>query len=760
MAGVKSLSPNAFDRYIRAKFSEETRTISSTDIGAAFESFRARYPSLVEWYSALFLCAPLRVEWEADAPTIPVSDVSAWLRICNEFEPDVLLTFHLAWKRIGGGNAETTIRRFSGWRTIPRATDHELNVLWSRGLSDMHVHAGGVRIPQAAWLDIMRSERTQRAFTALRECYLESGRELNKDMETARAARSKLTAMVFGAAEEPDIAKPSGDRWWSWQSSNLARERELLLRAWQRLHAGCPGAEVLALEFDRYIDQKNRFFARVREPAFTAIPGLQFFTDRHYRAIQRSPPRTKWKTVAGRYGASKRLEMAQFGDACQYLFETEHLRRVELRIPPFDRAPDYWRFFRAWSTLNDRLNEGLKEIHREPVDIRFAVHFKRTRSKQGTRSQTGARLAELDKQSAALRVALACPERSKWLQALMRVDVAGHERDTSLASFAWHLRLMRESPETIRMLEMDRVPPPWSAYMGGWRRLEQRGLHKHVTGLRRLGTTVHAGEEFGDVLDGIYQIAAALDLCELRAGDGIGHGLVMAEENGRPFARSRFVTIPLGEAVDQLCWLRSKAGEFLDPSDLYLEKTKIDDAILRAAVSLYPAEFLRQLTPSDLVWLWEVKTGMREKWCEEVDCDPVKRRLLALEGDESFWMARDRFEPLVPRDELAQVVGRARKWLMKRICDRRVVIEMNPSSNLRISGSGSADANPTVFLARAVAQGLLACVNTDNPGVFASCIENEYALLLDGLNGDPCVNIREARDLMEMARRVGLEYLR
>ena len=63
--------------------------------------------------------------------------------------------------------------------------------------------------------------------------------------------------------------------------------------------------------------------------------------------------------------------------------------------------------------------------------------------------------------------------------------------------------------------------------------------------------------------------------------------------------------------------------------------------------------------------------------------------------------------------------------------------------------------SPTVALAQEVASGLLACVNTDNPGVFSSCIENEYALLLGGLTQSWHAT-GEARNLLERIREIGM----
>lgn len=535
-----------------------------------------------------------------------------------------------------------------------------------------------------------------------------------------------------------------------------------MLQCWRNL-LDVSNAE-LALLLDKYLDHKNRFFARVREPAFTAAPGLHYFADRYFRALQSNQARSRWRSNAIRYGSSKRLEMTPFGDACQYLLESRNLRRVELRIAPFDRAPDYWRFFKKWSLLKHQIDADQISRQKATADIRFAIHFKRSRGRFGrrSRSHTRTRLAELDKQSSALCAALACPTRGPLLSAISRVDIAGQERDTSLATFAWHFRLIREDPDTLLAFENGTIPPPWADHMAGWRGLEARGLHKFVANVRRLGATVHAGEDFADALDGLYQVASAVDLCGLGAGDGIGHALALVAGQRKYSKRYGEVAMPLGEALDQLCWLRQTIHHFTPRAELFVQQQRLDAAISSSAERLYAGvgDLPRRATVADFLWLWNVKSGRNPAWKRDSATDQIKRELLTLEADEAFWLRRDRFDMIRSRDEHATVVEAGRKWLLKRVCDSGIVVEMNPSSNLRISGSESSAENPAVLLAKAMATGLQACINTDNPGVFVSCIENEFALLLDGLKGDESLDAREIRDLLEMARKVGMEFLK
>lgn len=185
-----------FERHLRRSFAADSQPVSTTEIWVGYESFLDRRPDFAAWYAGLFEAANLRVDWKGDAPTIPLDCISDWVLLCNDFDPDALLTFHLAWKGIGIECAQETIERLGGWQSIPRASHHELDVLSKSGLSDMHVHVGGARIPQSVWLDAVVSRRSHTAHTALARAYADIGRDLRADLEAASRARATLATVT------------------------------------------------------------------------------------------------------------------------------------------------------------------------------------------------------------------------------------------------------------------------------------------------------------------------------------------------------------------------------------------------------------------------------------------------------------------------------------------------------------------------------------------------------------------------------------
>jgi len=79
-------------------------------------------------------------------------------------------------------------------------------------------------------------------------------------------------------------------------------------------------------------------------------------------------------------------------------------------------------------------------------------------------------------------------------------------------------------------------------------------------------------------------------------------------------------------------------------------------------------------------------------------------------------------------DEIEQVQRR----LVDRLVEREVVIEAAPSSNLATGGLAHLAEHP-LFRIREYNRGIRVTLNCDDPGTFATRLENEYALVKDAL---------------------------
>ena len=546
----------------------------------------------------------------------------------------------------------------------------------------------------------------------------------------------------------------------------------MLAAAWAKARSADDDCYSILRILDVYLCEKQRFLHYVRQETFSNVPGLRRFDRRYFSALKRkTPPRensiqamqrperaTPLVSNTAQHGCafaiSPRIAMSPYGDVCRYLLESPDLRRIELRIAPFDTATEYLHFFHSWKSL---LKQIKSECGRDP-EIRFAVHFKRTReARNDGKPDSIKKLRELDRHTAALRIALSSENvaHRECMKALARVDVAGQERDTPAALFASHLRLLRGDPAMLEYLEHN----PDDDRFARWHKLKSRGLHRPAINRPALGMTVHAGEDFADILDGLYQIGAAVELFDLKPGDGIGHGLALTSTL-EAFGQSRkYAMMPLGTAHDSLCWLFDFVNRERSRDVFLRHRSVLESLIARSASRIHQSapEYVRDAGIDDRVWIWRqraVPTTIRES-----EQSYLRRRLLALEAESPALLQRERMEPLDrDRKDLDSLVLWAQSELLDEIKRRRIVIEMNPASNLRISGANTLAASPTIKLLQATDDGLLACINTDDPGIFTSCIENEYALLLAGMRRSE-LGEGAVRALLDRVRQIGMEFV-
>jgi hypothetical protein len=255
------------------------------------------------------------------------------------------------------------------------------------------------------------------------------------------------------------------------------------------------------------------------------------------------------------------------------------------------------------------------------------------------------------------------------------------------------------------------------------------------------------------------KVGVAADMCCLQAGDGLAHGLALTTDVEAFASRNQhYAMMPIGAALDSLCWLLDFVERYDQLGEHIYSREFLRAMIERTARKLYrdqPAELLIA-NAADHLWVWRriVSPCIEQR----IGITDVRRRLVDLYRDDQLFCERERMFADPQRRELDQITKWAQKKLLAQIQDRLIIVEMNPASNLRISGAPALGESPTVKLFKAVADGLLACINTDNPGIFAGCIENEYALLLQGAL-DAKMSHGEARGLLEEVRKIGMEMV-
>ena len=257
--------------------------------------------------------------------------------------------------------------------------------------------------------------------------------------------------------------------------------------------------------------------------------------------------------------------------------------------------------------------------------------------------------------------------------------------------------------------------------------------------------TYHAGEDFYDIIDGLRTIAETIDFMGYTSGCRIGHGLAMGvNARGYYAERHNWVIIPRQTLLDNLVWLKYFAlahNLTLSPGTVLLieerfvsltselgygninmwdyhqamlmrgDITGIDDEEL----NVLPDMVLR--SPVSPLRLSEQTRSIHDIYESDAQCRKNGKQPLMMQVPDSYG------------DDVANI-----QEIMLRILEQKgIIIETNPSSNLKIGRFSRYDNHPiTIFhdvTGDASKHAMVVTINTDDKGVFATSLKNEYSLI-------------------------------
>lgn len=763
---------------------------------------RFAHGGLLECLDALFDSCEVAPQCGESGPRIPIQAIESWLWLSDQYDQDVLLTYWLAFKSnwaeryVRDGLRRGNERGLLDWGASCTILDRDMERLLAAGAADMHMHFGGVRSPLVEWLRwtdaaIWGTPWEPSPAGAGQTAALAQVRRL---LELSRHSESKDGVdTIWGWSIRIDDSAPDENRP-GWLSHRLREERAMLLNAWlelrlhrERAHQGSGYAESaertetmwrLHASLDRYATAKAIFMRCKHQPLRLGNPGLAAFVEYFMRGFGATakPFGESWRGVM-------RADQLRVFD---YLAQSPALRRAELRQEAFARPGmeeprrRYMVALRMWTELEAEAKvQGTQTV----PDIRFAVHFKRTRKAGADNVRFDPEFppdvqirAHFDRESAELQ-RLRCDgidgEEMQLVSRIRRIDLAGKERDMAPYPAFFAMRLLRGDALAHACLKPAAaeqhhlagagVQPVFRASRAAhaeWLDLyEQRRLIADH-GMPELGMTCHAGEDFGHPLEGIANVGMVLEGLALGPGDTIGHALALGWDFAL-FKRMRQGTTYLAEGAqfDSLLWLhrtfaqswpavhlaqRAEIETYLIAKSrhFYSEPCSLHDLHELVAMRYGPCppppdktadKRVDQFNPTALdlfrseVW----KKSCYERRAEKTACDPLFNRLDGLGGI-------------------------AQQRVLDTIREQGVIVEINPSSNLRISRAPSLAEAPFIRLVRELAPHRCICINSDNPGVYRTRIEQEYAIVYAGLiqSGVPRA---EALGWLEDMRVTGME---
>ncbi len=258
----------------------------------------------------------------------------------------------------------------------------------------------------------------------------------------------------------------------------------------------------------------------------------------------------------------------------------------------------------------------------------------------------------------------------------------------------------------------------------------------HVTPLRH---TLHAGEDYRRLVEGLRRIHEPIEFGLLRPGDRIGHGFALGVDPARWALAARTIAQPREDRLDDLLWelqhygsaqwlphaarLEFVRAECVRLARLIYEDTSIDpDRLVEARKLRHSPDFLAQInypfmrarrptrrSPQAIAWRHLVDPGVFER------------------GQVPEIITADSSE--------VAVLQVAQRWLSGLLARLEITIESNPSSNLLIGDLLQMEDHPLFRLQPLPDQpcpnghSVLVSINDDDPMSFATRLADEFAHL-------------------------------
>lgn len=278
-----------------------------------------------------------------------------------------------------------------------------------------------------------------------------------------------------------------------------------------------------------------------------------------------------------------------------------------------------------------------------------------------------------------------------------------------------------------------------------------------------LGITYHVGEDYYDVVDGLRAIEEAILFLNLTDGARLGHAVALgigAKEYYKE--RKNTIIIPKQDLLDNCVWLLAKMDEYAIHdatgvrNKLMLEVQRLrneiySDFVMEDYRVYYQAWLLRGDEPS--VYMNATKRSLEPKdlleepyylnhFDKRIDVARAQTyaRILYRQYHYDSGVKHRGHKPEEWRlpDGLVTVIDQIQVYMRNDVARRKIAIEVNPTSNLRICNIDTYDTHPVVKFRNyglSVMDEYNDCpqisvsINTDDKGIFATSLEKEYTLM-------------------------------
>lgn len=309
---------------------------------------------------------------------------------------------------------------------------------------------------------------------------------------------------------------------------------------------------------------------------------------------------------------------------------------------------------------------------------------------------------------------------------------------------------------------------PWvyaPVYRFARSRENTRPIHpKTGTQMQSIGLTYHVGEDYHHILTGMRHIDEVITHFGYKAGDRLGHAMALQVNLEDWVHDHETVPVPRLDRLEDLLWLWSLCERC--PEELGKYRFEMESRTMKLAAELL--KNIKGLTP---YLLWQAYTmkfnGLDPLFCETMErayldfAEEVKRQRCELDiesqrpfclfakAKEHIWDAekllltnycpiymRHYMKPMLvsttPED--LPMLHAVQRYIRQKVQNMGIFVETNPTSNISIGDVNSLRDYPitrlnSLPLTEREPMSILLSINSDDPLVFNTNVENELALI-------------------------------
>lgn len=451
------------------------------------------------------------------------------------------------------------------------------------------------------------------------------------------------------------------------------------------------------------------------------------------------------------------------------MFHNIHLRKLEVRIsPPDPFLYDFEAHKSSQKELKDKILEYVGVVISE-----YRKYLKKAQKNNLSTPTVGIIFHFIKKDSVDNRIADACWIKKeeadsdhilKWRDQMARCARAIEELRSEVP-------LLSEYIVGIDAASVENKAEPWifaPIYTAIRNRLITKPLllphNAKVMKINNVGFTYHVGEEFRHIMSGLRHVDEVIRFFFYKAGDRIGHAIVLGTDIEKWVKDNEVVVMPLIEYLEDLIWLwglivherasfnisldvvegkilelaKQAYGEIIGVTpnmlyDAYLEKFQLDN---RETFARMRQQLVRT----------EPKTE-QEHFCRYYDSSTpygiiwTKEKILCTNFCPIYY--RKLHTPIMVhiRKSICPLLKEVQERVVRQVQQKGIYVEVNPTSNLVIGEADSLNESHVFQLNSRNLSGheasgheVMVTVNSDDPMIFNTSSENELAYIYHAMN--------------------------